>query len=202
MKKISCDKDFKKIIADSKKMGYTIMPRDISYVYLCRMFDDSKVVYQLLYGINATDYEAEKYAKRPQTKFLLDYINSNYPIEEKQVEKKPEIVNKKRKKDDEDSITFDENRKGMEADIRAIEKLIKEGGTSLDTKELSSLIKIKADLRVKLNDKFGAGEKNEEQLIIVEKKYNHICERYNVECYLPTKEDLIEMFDLVERCKK
>ena len=90
----------------------------------------------------------------------------------------------------------------MEADIRAIEKLIKEGGTSLDTKELSSLIKIKADLRVKLNDKFGAGEKNEEQLIIVEKKYNHICERYNVECYLPTKEDLIEMFDLVERCKK
>lgn len=198
MKKISCDKDFKKIIADSKKMGYTIMPRDISYVYLCRMFDDSKVVYQLLYGINASDYEAEKYAKRPQTEFLIDYMNSNYPVEEKQVEKKLEIVNKKRKKDDEDSITFDENRKGMEADIRAIEKLVKDGGTSLDTKELSSLIKIKADLRVKLNDKFGAGEKNEEQMIIVNCKYNDICE-CGREIYKPTKEDLMKEYDLIER---
>lgn len=199
MKKISCDKDFKKIIADSKKMGYTIMPRDISYVYLCRMFDDSKVVYQLLYGINASDYEAEKYAKRPQTEFLIDYMNSNYPVEEKQVEKKPEIVNKKRKKDDEDSITFDENRKGMEADIRAIEKLVKEGGTSLDTKELSSLIKIKADLRVKLNDKFGAGEKNEEQYIYIDSKYNEICPYCNREIRVPTEQELIEKYNLIKK---
>lgn len=199
MKKISCDKDFKKIIADGKRMGHTIMPRDISYVYLCRMFDDSKVVYQLLYGINATDYEAEKYANRPQTKFLLDYINSNYPIEEKHIEQKSETINKKRKKNDENSITFDENRKGMESDIRAIEKLIKDSGDSLDTKELSSLIKIKADLRVKLNDKFGAGEKNEEQYIIVEPKFNYICPHTSKECYVYTKEDLMKKYNLVEK---
>lgn len=174
------------------------MIRDISYVYLCRMFDDYKVVYKLLYGINASDDEAERYANRPQTKILIDYINSNYPIEEKQIEKKPEIFKKKKIDNDEDSITFDENRKGMEADIRAIEKLIKDGGNSLDTKELSSLIKIKADLRVKLNDKFGAGEKNEEQMIVVNCKYNDICE-CGREIYKPTKEDLMKEYDLIER---
>lgn len=199
MKKISCDKDFKRIIFDCKKMGYTIMIRDISYVYLCRMFDDCKVVYKLLYGINASDDEAERYANRPQTKILIDYINSNYPIEEKQIEKKPEIFKKKKIDNDEDSITFDENRKGMEADIRAIEKLIKDSGNSLDTKELSSLIKIKADLRVKLNDKFGAGEKNEEQYIIVEPKFNYICPHTSKECYVYTKEDLMKKYNLVER---
>lgn len=175
------------------------MIRDISYVYLCRMFDDCKVVYKLLYGINASDDEAERYANRPQTKILIDYINSNYPIEEKQIEKKPEIFKKKKIDNDEDSITFDENRKGMEADIRAIEKLIKDSGNSLDTKELSSLIKIKADLRVKLNDKFGAGEKNEEQYIIVEPKFNYICPHTSKECYVYTKEDLMKKYNLVER---
>lgn len=199
MKKISCDKDFKRIIFDCKKMGYTIMIRDISYVYLCRMFDDCKVVYKLLYGINASDDEAERYANRPQTKILIDYINSNYPIEEKQIEKKPEIFKKKKIDNDEDSITFDENRKGMEADIRAIEKLIKDGGNSLDTKELSSLIKIKADLRVKLNDKFGAGEKNEEQYIYIDSKYNEICPYCNREIRVPTEQELIEKYDLIKK---
>lgn len=202
MGKISCDKDFKKIIDDCKKMGHSVRIRDISYVYLLQSFDDERIVYKTLFGVNAADEEADKYRTKASTKFLLSYIKSNYLEED--VSEKKQVGRPKNKKvdDDVESISFDENRRGMEDDLRAIEKLIKDSGDSLDAKELSSLIKTKADLRVKLNDKFGASEKNEEQYVIVEKKYNHICDRFNVECYLPTKEDLMEMFDLVERCKK
>ena len=56
----------------------------------------------------------------------------------------------------------------------------------------------KDDISVKLNDKFSVSEEVKEQLIYVNAKYNAICE-CGRELYIPTKEDLMKEYNLVEK---
>jgi hypothetical protein len=81
-------------------------------------------------------------------------------------------------------------------------KLIKEAQDALERGEMEAkdALKIQADLRVKLNDKFAVKEESQEQLVIVQKKYNAICS-CGRELYIPTKEDLMEQYDLIENKK-
>ena len=71
-----------------------------------------------------------------------------------------------------------------------------------DLKTLALLQKTEADLRVKLNDKFGASEKAEDQYIVVQTKFNHICQWTNRECWLQTKEYAKEHWNLIEKDKQ
>jgi hypothetical protein len=59
-------------------------------------------------------------------------------------------------------------------------------------------LKILSDISVKLNDKFSVSEEVKEQLIYVNAKYNAICE-CGRELYIPTKEDLMKEYNLVEK---
>lgn len=90
-------------------------------------------------------------------------------------------------------ISFEDNRKAM---LELIEKTKRDKAAGRI--EAKDALKIEADLRVKLNDKFKVQDDTRDKVVFVEKKYNMVC-RHGYECYLPTKADLMEMYNLVEK---
>lgn len=186
-----------KIVADCSGMGLDVKVRDISYVLLMQFYSDSSTAYKTLFDKDANKNTVDNYDRSRAIKFLKTYIESNFLNEKETKGKKASVVTPEKM----DSISFDENRRGMESDIRAIEKMLDDDNI-LDSKEIASLIKTKADLRVKLNDKFGASDKTEQQIVQVEPKFNYICPHTSKECYVYTKEDLIKKYDLIPNPNK
>lgn len=172
------------IINDSKKAGHDIRIRDISYVLLCRFITDKIVVYKSVFGASTNDAEIDLYDQSKQIIFLKNYLKDIAPSGASSRKKK------------ESDISFDENKEEMI-------KLIKETQDAMDRGEIEAKdgLKIQADLRVKINDKFGVKEESTEQLVLVNCKYNEICS-CGKEIYIPTKEDLMEKYNLVENNKK
>lgn len=171
------------IINECKKVGHDIRIRDISYVLLCRFIQDKHIVYKSIFGASTNDAEIDIYDQSKHISFLKSYLKDIEPS-----------GNKTRKRKDSD-ISFDENKEEMI-------KLIKEAQDALERGEMEAkdALKIQADLRVKLNDKFAVKEESQEQLVVVQKKYNAICS-CGRELYIPTKEDLMEQYDLIENKK-
>lgn len=93
-------------------------------------------------------------------------------------------------------ITFEDNRKAMLGLIEKTKRDLAAGRI-----EAKDALKIESDLRVKLNDKFKVQDDTKDKVVFVEPKYNMIC-RHGYECYLPTKEDLMKMYNLVEKEKE
>lgn len=172
------NEQIKKTIEHFKESGETIRVRDIAYTLLSKMFADSKTAYQCLFGTEGYDDYADDEMRSKLEQYLTDagYIRSVSTD------------------DDSGEITFEENKKEMERLLTKTQKAMEDG--VVDPKDA---LKIMADIRVKLNDKFKVESKKQDRMIVVEKKYNHICKRYRCECYLPTKEDLMEMYNLVEK---
>lgn len=93
-------------------------------------------------------------------------------------------------------ITFEENKKSM---LELIERTRqKERLGEIDPDKAISLEK---EIRKIINDKFNVQDDTKDKVVCVETKYNMIC-RHGYECYLPTKEDLMKMYGLVEKEKK
>lgn len=175
----------KKAISECLKAGHTIGLRDISYVLLCKQFEDKAVAYKALFGVDV-DYNPaylDTYDNTASIEYLRLYIAQNFVDE----------TTKKRKKDYED-ISFDENKAYMLKLKKDTEKAMEDGEI-----EKKDGLKILADLSVKLNDKFNVSDSSHEQLIYVNCKYNSICERCGTELYIPTKEDLMEKYNLIEK---
>lgn len=174
------EKNIKKIIETCKNAGYDIRIRDIAYCLLTETFEDKDIVYKIVFGINIED--TLSFDSSAPIQYLRSYMK--YGVEK-------ETKKKKTKKDD---VSFEENRAEMI-------KLLKQTQTAMDdgSIEMKDGLKIMADIRVKLNDKFNVNNEDKDKLVIVEKKFNHICERFNIECYLPTKEELMEIYGLVEK---
>lgn len=186
-----------KIVADCSKMGHDVKVRDISYVLLMQFYSDSSTAYKTLFDKDANKNTVDNYDRSRAIKFLKTYIESNFLNEKEAKGKKASVTTPEKM----DSISFDENRRGMESDIRAIEKMLDDDNI-LDSKEIASLIKTKADLRVKLNDKFGASDKTEQQIVIVQQKYSDVCEYCHHEIAVPTEEYLIKKYDLIPNPNK
>lgn len=156
------------------KEGKPVRVRDISYILLSNCYEDKEVAYKSLFGASSDGFE--EYKSSDVVKFLESKINKK--------------DGKKAKGGD---ITFEENKS-------EIIKLIKETQDALEkgTIEPKDALKIQADLRVKLNDKFSVNETIQEQLVIVNCKYNSVCE-CGRELYIPTKEDLMKEYNLIEK---
>lgn len=169
----------KKTIEHFKESGETIRVRDIAYTLLSKMFADSKTAYQCLFG-SAEGYE--------------DYADDEMRGKLEQYMSDAGYIRSVSEDNDTGTITFEENRREMELLLKKTQQSMDDG--LVDPKDG---LKIMADIRVKLNDKFKVESKQQDRMIVVEKKYNHICKRYRCECYLPTKEDLMEMYNLVEK---
>lgn len=181
-----------KIVADCSKMGHDVKVRDISYILLMQFYSDSSTAYKTLFDKDANKNTVDNYDRSRAIKFLKTYIESNFLNEKEDKGKKASVVTPEKM----DSISFEENRRGMEDDIRAIEEML--GSNILDSKEIASLIKTKADLRVKLNDKFGASDKTEQQTVVVQMKYSSVCERCHTELFIPTRAQLINEYNLMQ----
>ena len=93
---------------------------------------------------------------------------------------------------DED-ITFEENKAYMLKLKKDTEDAIEKG--EVDKKDG---LKILADISTRLNDKFSVNQQQKDQMVFVSCKYNSICE-CGKEIYIPTKEQLMEEYGLVEK---
>jgi hypothetical protein len=178
----------KQAIEDCKKAGHEIGIRDIAYVFLSKNFDDIRMPYRCLFGLDV-DYNpeyADTYDKTGTMQYLKGYVDMNFS---------DGTQKKKRKKseDDDDDITFEENKAYMLKLKKDIEKAIEDGEM-----EKKDGYKALADISVKLNDKFQVQGEDKEQIIIVNAKYNALCD-CGKEIYIPTKEDLMEKYNLVEK---
>ena len=102
---------------------------------------------------------------------------------------------KTRKKKDGD-ISFDENKAEMI-------KLIREAQEALDRGEIEAkdALKIQADLRVKINDRFGVKEDTQEQMVVLNPKYDAICPYCSHEVARKpiSKEEAMEKYNLIEK---
>lgn len=177
--------------------------RDVGYAVLVVGLEDPDLAYRLIFG---DDGNAATYKEQQHVKFLVSHLKAEglKKDESKEAEDIARLIaqNKGKNNDNADgSITFEENRAGMEEQIREIREAITKGmkDETLDDKTFGILQKTLADLRSKLNDKFGAAEKTAEQYIIVQKKFDFICPHTRRECYQMTKEDAMRIWNLIER---
>lgn len=158
-------------LADS---GYSVRVGDVAYVLLCRNFDDSQVAYKALFG-DGSDAEISLYSKSKAIVALTKCMKEMFGWDSKE------------------DITFEENKAYMLKLKRDTEKAMADG--DIDKKDG---LKILTDISTKLNDKFGAKEEMKDQIVVVNCKYNSICE-CGKEIYIPTKEDLMKQYNLVEK---
>lgn len=95
--------------------------------------------------------------------------------------------------DDTGGISFEENRREMA-------NLLKQTQQALDNGliEAKDGLKIMADIRVKLNDKFKVESKQLDRMIVVEKKFDFVCPHTRHECYQLDKEEAMRRWNLVE----
>ena len=179
----------KQAIEDCKKAGHEIGIRDIAYVFLSKNFDDIRMPYRCLFGLDV-DYNpdyAETYDKTGTMQYLKGYVDMNF-LDGTQKKKR------KKTEGDDDDITFEENKAYMLKLKKDIEKAIEDGEM-----EKKDGYKALADISVKLNDKFQVQGEVKEQLIFVSCKYNSTCSSCGRELYIPTKEQLMEEYNLVEK---
>lgn len=192
-----------KTIEEAKKRNYEVRVRDVGYAVLAVGLGDEILAHKLIFG---DDGNEATYRELPHTKFLVNYIKAE-ELKKNESQEAEDIArliaqSKGKKKNDADgSMTFEENREGIETQLREIVELKKEAMESVDGADLKTLAllqKTEADLRVKLNDKFGAAEKTAEQYIIVQPKFNHVCEITRRECWLQTKDYAMEHWHLID----
>lgn len=182
------NEQIKKIIDKCKNKGYDISVRDISFVILCNQFDDSLIAYKCLFG-NDKDYNQDylvAYERTSAITFLKTYIDM--------ISEEGKKKGKKKYKD----VTFDENKEEIIKLIEDTQQAFKNGEI-----KASDALKIQADLRVKLNDKFNVQEEVKEQMVVVNAKYNDICSYcgHEISRRPISKEEAMEMYNLVEKDK-
>ena len=175
------------IIKDCELAGHKVKIKDISYVLLCRCYDDIAVAYKVLFSGDKSNAEILEYHQSTTISFLRTYMDSNFASQTK------ETKTKSKKRNKEDDITFEENKAEMIRLIKQADDRYEDG--EIDAKDH---LKIVTELRVKLNDKFQVKEEIKEQMVIVNCKYNAICEGCGKETYIPTKEDLMKQYNLIE----
>lgn len=172
------NEQIKKTIEHFNENGETIRVRDIAYTLLSKMFADSKTAYQCLFGSEGYDEYADDEMRSKLEQYMSDagYIRS---VSED---------------NDTGTITFEENRREMELLLKKTQQSMDDG--LVDPKDG---LKIMADIRVKLNDKFKVESKQQERMIVVERKFDFVCEYTRHECYQLDKEFAMKKWNLVEK---
>lgn len=174
-------KDIQKIIDKYQSKGTEIKLRDIAFAILSN-FIPEEYSYAVTFSPVATTQEVAKYKD-------LDYIKNL----RKDISTKINSAPKKKHDANFKGVTFEENREELINLLNELQDAKIKG--KIDAKDA---IKIEADIRTKLNDKFGASEKVETNHVIVNTKFNHICDWTHKECFLQTKEYAMSQWNLVD----
>lgn len=182
----------------AKAAGYDdVKSADIAYITVCKTFEDKGMAYKLLFRDNE-QLTQEEYDASEKMVFLRRYVDDLIRVS------KGVVAAPKMQSDNttNDNISFDENLAGAESQIAEIlelkKQLIDENGVCTDVKSMAILQKIEMDARAKLIDKFNIKEQITEQLVIVQPKFNHICEQTQKECWLQTKEFAMAHWHLID----
>lgn len=187
----------KKITEDAEKRGHEVRIRDVAYALLRYKFD-AEMAYVVVFGVPQNENDVETYEKSESTKYLIRTVAKDIRPEEKAALDIEKILaeNESSKGEELNSISSKENRAGIEKQIEEILEL-KSRCPEEDIKTMALLQKTEADLRTKLNDKFGAAEKNEQDTIIVPFTFDYICPHTRHECYQMTKERAMKAWHLI-----
>lgn len=184
------NEQIRQTINDCSKAGHSVGMRDISYILLCKHYEDKATAYRILFGLDA-DFNADYVLVYDQTvsiNYLREYVERNL-IETLTAKKKKKLTA-------EEDISFEENKGAMI-------KLIRETQEAMDRGEIEAKdgLKIQADLRVKLNNVFEVKEDVRDQIVIVQNKFSSICSHCGHECAPEpiSKEKAMELYDLVEK---
>lgn len=164
-------------IEDFRTKGKNIRVRDIAYTLLSKMFSDNNIAYQCLFGSDG--YEA--YIADDMRAELEAYMTDMGYIRNMSADS------------DTGGISFEENRREMEQLLRQTQKALDDGVI-----EAKDGLRIMADIRVKLNDKFKVESKQLDRMIVVEKKFDFVCPHTRHECYQLDKEEAMRRWNLVE----
>lgn len=179
MAKLSID-DIVDMINACEKKRIKAVVGDVIFTASLSMFDNPKVVYYAIFGKTDDDQLIEDYINSEKIKIIKKTLRSK-------IKKNGDLDDKL------DDISFDENKAYMLKIKKETEAAIEKGEI-----EKKDGLKILADITTRLNDKFKVIEKQDEQRVIVNAKFNHICEWTRRECFLQTKEYAMEHWDLVE----
>lgn len=178
-----------KIVSDARSHGHDVKVRDVCFVLLCRFLDDKNTVFRCLFDKDGkmADNQVSNYLKADKVAYLEDYLKTF------ELKDKP-----KRKKNEGEDISFDEN-------LAYMLKLKKDTELALANKEIDKKdgLKILADITVKLNDKFNITEEHREQMVVVNAKYDAICPVCQTEVSRRpmSKEEAMAQFGLVDKNK-
>ena len=178
--------DLRSIKNDCEKAGHKIVVKDISFAIVKKMYEDVLVAYKSIYNDNRTDTDIVAFAKSPTIIFLSSYLDSMF-------KQKGSVNVTTTKRKDVNDITFEENK-------AEIIRLIKETQEARANNEMDvkDALKLEGELRVKLNDKFKVQEEVKDNVVVVNQKFNAVCE-CGREIYIPTKEDMIKKYNLIEK---
>jgi hypothetical protein len=189
-----------KVSDEAKARGHEVRVRDIAYAALSVIFDDEYMAFSVAFGQPQNADELKKYKAREEVKFLVRYFTSALEENKKDDKAEADAIAKllsQDKTDVENDVTFAENKAAMITLIQRTEEALAEGKIDTDKG-----LKIIADIRVKLNDKFGASEEAKKNILILPPTYNLICPHTNRECYQIDKEWAKKYFNLVEKPKE
>ena len=167
----------KKTIEHFKEYGEDIRVRDIAYILLSKMFADSKIAYQCLFGQEGYEEYSNDILRDKITQYLTD----------------EGFIQNMKTDDDSGGITFAENKREMEKLLDKIQEALTKG--IIEPKDAFARM---ADIRTKLNDKFKVEQTQKDRLIVINAKYNSVCEHCHHEIYIPTVEDLKKEYNLIE----
>lgn len=170
----------KEIINEASKVGHTVSVRDVAYAILSMHFDDNLVAYKSLFG-NDYDYRQEQ-CETYDDSAMISYVKAYVEM--------LTIGGNKSKSDD---ISFEENKAEIINLIK--ETKDKEAKGEIDAKQSLDL---QTKLRVTLNDKFRVQSEEVEQRVVVTPKFNGVCSYCSREIHVPTKEDLMKKYNLIE----
>lgn len=144
--------DIKEIINICAANDFDVKAKDVAFVCLMMIIDDKETCWKSIFTTDKSN--AAEYVKSDFYAFL------KHKIEEK--------VNAKEYVDGD--ISFEENKQQIIELINETKNAQIRG--EIDIKDA---LKIQADLRCKLNDKFNVSDTSDNQLIIVENKFNAVC---------------------------
>lgn len=175
------------IIEDCKMSGFQVRVRDISFVILSKHYEDVSVAYKAIFGSDVSDSVIDEYVKSKEMVFLKSYLDSNILKGSKR---------RKGKLSEEDDITFDENKAEIINLIKETQKALEEGKI-----KSADALKIQADLRVKLNDKFNINDTSKDSLVCVAQKFDSLCPycQHEVASRPMSKDEAMKMYNLKEK---
>lgn len=174
-------KGINEIIAKANEENLNLKVRDIAYVILSRYFRDKSYAFRVCFGekVDHSDDAIEEYEASRVYYFLKSVLGD--------IRDNGDVIY-------DDDITFEENKAYMLKLKRDTELAMEEG--ELEKKDG---LKILSDLSVKLNDKFSVQAEVKDHMVIVEQKFNDICNycHHEVSRRILTKEEAMQRYNLV-----